>query len=130
MEEMETLKFNIMKEEDSPSYRIRQAREKIGLDQKTFSERVGVTPQIISRTETGRQDISPVLLQGMFKAFRIPPEYILGLREEGEAEVMEELRVENKKLIEENKDLKDRISEKDEALKMAKELLDFFRNQK
>ena len=115
--------------ENSPSVRVRTAREKLGLDQKVFGERVGVTPQIISRTENGRQDISVLLLQGMFEAFGIPTEYILGLRPEGEPESLEKLRAQNKKLSDENQDLRERIEEKNESLKMAKELLDFFRNQ-
>ena len=103
--------------------RIKEVRLKTGLDQKQFAQKVGVTAQIISRTENGRQEISASLLQGMFRAFDINPAFVLALQEQQKTNDIEELK-------RENLDLKERLEETKESLRMAKELLDFFRNQK
>ena len=103
--------------------RIKEVRLKTGLDQKQFAQKVGVTAQIISRTENGRQEISASLLQGMFRAFDINPAFVLALQEQQKSNDIEELK-------RENLDLKERLEETKESLRMAKELLDFFRNQK
>jgi transcriptional regulator with XRE-family HTH domain len=103
--------------------RIKEVRLKTGLDQKQFAQKVGVTAQIISRTENGRQEISASLLQGMFRAFDINPAFVLALQEHQKSNDIE-------KLKRENLDLKERLEETRESLRMAKELLDFFRNQK
>ena len=102
--------------------RIKEVRLKTGLDQKQFAQKVGGTAQIISRTENGRQEISASLLQGMFRAFDINPAFVLSLQEQEKANDIEELK-------RENLDLKERLEETKESLRMAKELLDFFRNQ-
>ena len=103
--------------------RIKEVRLKTGLDQKQFAQKVGVTAQIISRTENGRQEISASLLQGMFRAFDINPAFVLALQEQQKSNDIEELK-------REHLDLKERLEETKESLRMAKELLDFFRNQK
>ena len=103
--------------------RIKEVRLKTGLDQTQFAQKVGVTAQIISRTENGRQEISASLLQGMFRAFDINPAFVLALQEQQKSNDIELLK-------RENLDLKERLEETRESLRMAKELLDFFRNQK
>jgi hypothetical protein len=59
----------------------------------------------------------------MFRAFDINPAFVLALQEQQKSNDIEELK-------RENLDLKERLEETRESLRMAKELLDFFRNQK
>jgi len=109
-----------MKEENFIGKRLKQARLNTGLDQLDFATRLDHTRQLISRYETGRQQISPKLLIALAQEFKVSPAWILGIDETDHGNALRELestKTENEFLKKENEMLK-------EHLKTAQKLID------
>lgn len=109
-----------MKEKNFIGKRLKQARLNTGLDQLDFATRLDHTRQLISRYETGRQQISPKLLIALAQEFKVSPAWILGIDETDHGNALRDLestKTENEFLKKENEMLK-------EHLKTAQKLID------
>jgi transcriptional regulator with XRE-family HTH domain len=109
-----------MKEENFIGKRLKQARLNTGLDQLDFATRLDHTRQLISRYETGRQQISPKLLIALAQEFKVSPAWLLGIDEIDHGNALRDLestKTENEFLKKENEMLK-------EHLKTAQKLID------
>ena len=99
-------------EENIIGKRLKQARLNTGLDQLDFATRLAHTRQLISRYETGRQQISPKLLIALAQEFKVSPAWILGIEEIDHGNALrdlESIKMENQFLKKENQMLKDHL---------------------
>lgn len=63
------------------SERLRLAREAAGLNQSELAERIGVTRNVISLVESGKQSLATRNLVKACRALKVSADYLLGMDE-------------------------------------------------